>query len=100
MLCAAVVTGANASAALAGEITGNGKPTGAPQHANSICVFSGENNDPTGSNPELNGPGGVSQSYGQELKRGLVDPQVLNPGGPCNGHTGGLRRWWRGIGPP
>jgi hypothetical protein len=57
MLCAAVVTGPNASAALAGEITGNGKPTGAPQHANSICVFSGKNNDPTGSNPELNGPG-------------------------------------------
>jgi hypothetical protein len=69
MLCAAVVTGANASAAFAGEITGNGKPTGAPQHPNSICVFSGKNNDPTGSNPELNGPGGVSQSYGQELKR-------------------------------
>ena len=87
VLCAAVVTGANASAAFAGEITGNGKPTGAPEHANSICVFSGHNDDPTapldGSGP--NGPGGVSQSYGQEHKLGLVDPHVFNPGDACRG---------------
>jgi hypothetical protein len=29
------------SAAQAGEITGNGKPTQGPAHANSICTFSG-----------------------------------------------------------
>ena len=66
LLCAVAVTGANASAAFAGEITGNGKPTAGPTHANSICVFSGKNDDPgaplDGSGP--NGPGGVSQSYG------------------------------------
>jgi hypothetical protein len=85
MLCAAVLTGANASAAFAGEITGNGKPNGATEHANSICVFSGKNDDPTGSNPDLNGPGGVSQSYGQEHKLGLVDPHEFNPGDACRG---------------
>ena len=56
------------SAAFAGEVTGNGKPTAGPAHANSICVFSGLNDDPgaplDGSGP--NGPGGASQSYGQE----------------------------------
>ena len=75
LLCAVAVTGANASAAFAGEITGNGKPTAGPTHANSICVFSGKNDDPgaplDGSGP--NGPGGVSQSYGQEHKLGLVE---------------------------
>lgn len=87
MLCAAVVTGANASAAFAGEITGNGKPTGAPNHANSICVYSGKNDDPgaplDGSGP--NGPGGVSQSYGQENRLGLIDPHDFNPGDACRG---------------
>jgi hypothetical protein len=87
MLCAAVVTGANASAAFAGEITGNGKRTGATEHANSICVFSGKNDDPQCLDPE-SGPGGVSQSYGQENKLGLVDPHEFNPGSACNGHTG------------
>src|SRR5215469_1296276 len=57
--------------AFAGEITGNGKPTQGPAHANSICVFSGQNDDPTapiisaqpipGVAP--NGPGGRTQSY-------------------------------------
>jgi hypothetical protein len=87
MLCAAVLTGANATAAFAGEITGNGKPTAGPTHANSICVFSGKNDDPgaplDGSGP--NGPGGVSQSYGQENKLGLVDPHAFNPGDACRG---------------
>ena len=94
MLCAAVLTGANASAAFAGEITGNGKPTGATAHANSICVFSGKNDDPgaplDGSGP--NGPGGVSQSYGQENKLGLVDPHVFNPGDACRGGSNFARQ--------
>ena len=41
--CAATVAGIGANAALAGEVTGKGKPTGAPEHANSICAFSGQN---------------------------------------------------------
>jgi hypothetical protein len=87
MLCAAVLTGANATAAFAGEVTGNGKPTAGPTHANSICVFSGKNDDPgaplDGSGP--NGPGGVSQSYGQENRLGLIDPHEFNPGDACRG---------------
>jgi hypothetical protein len=92
LLFAAVLTGANATAAFAGEITGNGKPTGATEHANSICVFSGKNDDPTGINPEENGPPGVSQSYGQENKLGLVDPQIFNPGDACRGGSNFARQ--------
>lgn len=86
-LCTAAILGSSASAAFAGEITGNGKPTAGPSHANSICVFSGKNDDPTapldGSGP--NGPGGVSQSYGQDVKLGLIDPHSFNPGDACRG---------------
>jgi hypothetical protein len=84
MLCAAVLTGANATAAFAGEVTGNGKPTAGPRHANSICVFSGKNDNPTA---PRTGPdaGGVSQSYGQLNKLGVFDPHVLNPGDACRG---------------
>jgi hypothetical protein len=84
MLCAAVVTGANASAAFAGEVTGNGKDTAGPTHANSICVFSGKNDDP---DRPLDGfdPGGTSQSYGQENRLGLIDPHEVNPGDACRG---------------
>ena len=83
--CTAAVAGVGVSAALAGEITGNGKPTAGPTHANSICVFSGQNDDPTapldGSGP--NGPGGKSQSFGQDVKLGLIDPHNFNPGDAC-----------------
>ena len=84
-VCTAAVAGVGVSAALAGEITGNGKPTGGPTHANSICVFSGHNDDPTapldGSGP--NGPGGTSQSYGQDVRLGLISPHDFNPGDAC-----------------
>jgi hypothetical protein len=86
-VCTVALIGASASAAFAGEITGNGKPTQGPAHANSICVFSGKNDDPTapldGSGP--NGPGGVSQSYGQDVKLGLISPHEFNPGQACRG---------------
>ncbi len=91
LLFAAVLTGANATAAFAGEITGNGKDTAGPANANSICVFSGKNDDPEGLDPE-NGPGGVSQSYGQENKLGLVDPHTFNPGDACRGGSNFARQ--------
>ena len=76
LLGASAVTRASTGAAFAGEVTGNGKPTAGPSHANSICVFSGHNDDPTapldGSGP--NGPGGPSQSYGQENRLGSGRP--------------------------
>jgi len=86
-VCTLAFVGASSSAAFAGEITGNGKPTQGPAHANSICVFSGKNDDPgaplDGSGP--NGPGGVSQSYGQDVKLGLANPHAFNPGDACRG---------------
>src|SRR5438067_10241038 len=89
MLCTVAVGGATAGAAFAGEITGNGKPTAGPTHANSICVFSGKNDDPTAPlsldlSVAPNGPGGVSQSFGQDVKLGL-DPHLFNPGDACRG---------------
>ncbi len=80
-------------AAFAGEVTGNGKPTAGPAHANSICVFSGKNDDPgaplTGG---PNGPGGPSQSFGQENRLGLIDPHEFNPGDACRGGSNFARQ--------
>jgi hypothetical protein len=87
--CAAILAGLTAGTALAGEITGNGKPTPAPLKAHSVCVFSGKNDDP-GAPLSLdltiapNGPGGVSQSFGQDVKLGL-NPREFNPGDACRG---------------
>jgi hypothetical protein len=65
LVCAVAIVGATAGSVAAGEVTGTGQPTSGPKNANSICVFSGKNDDPgaplDGSGP--NGPGGVSQSY-------------------------------------
>ena len=91
-VCAIAVVGMSASAAFAGEITGNGKPTQGPAHANSICVFSGQNDDPgapivsADPTPEApNGPGGRSQSYGQDVRYGLLNPSIVTPGQTCRG---------------
>jgi hypothetical protein len=84
-LCVAALIGASASNAFAGEVTGSGKNANQNQ-GTSWCSFSGLNDDPDapldGSGP--NGPGGQSQSYGQENKLGLVDPHEFNPGLACN----------------
>ena len=94
VLSMVAVTGVSAGVASAGEETGNGKPTGGPPHANSICVFSGQNDDPTapldGSGP--NGPGGRTQSYGQDIKLGLADPHIFNPGDACRGGSNPARQ--------
>jgi hypothetical protein len=87
VFCTAAIAGASACAAFAGEITGNGKPTAGPEHANSICVFSGQNDHPDAPlsldmTVAPNGPGGTSQSFGQDVKLGL-DPHVFNPGDAC-----------------
>jgi hypothetical protein len=87
ILVAAVSTllmvGPGVGTAFAGEVTGNGDPTAGVANANSICVFSGKNDNPTST--DLGDPGGVSQSYGQENRLGLVDPHMLNPGDACRG---------------
>jgi hypothetical protein len=84
-----VIGSVSVSAASAGEVTGNGNPTAGPTHANSICVFSGRNDDPTAPlsldmTIAPNGPGGISQSFGQDVKIGL-DPRAFNPGDACRG---------------
>lgn len=82
---AAIVLSLSAGAALAGEVTGSGANKDQNQ-GKSWCSFSGLNDDPgaplDGSGP--NGPGGQSQSYGQDVKLGLFDPHELNPGVACN----------------
>jgi hypothetical protein len=54
-----------------------------PQHANSICSFSGLNHEHPG---EL---AGRTQSYGQLVRQGEIDPSDpgrAEPGLACNGH--------------
>jgi len=84
VVCVAAVVSVG-STALAGEVTGSGKNVDQNQ-GRSWCSFSGHNDDPTapldGSGP--NGPGGHSQSFGQDVKLGLADPHVFNPGVACN----------------
>lgn len=80
---AAIVLSLSVGAAFAGEITGNGNSL-EPLHANSICAYSGLNDDPAGSDPN-NGPPGRVQSYGQDVRADLIDPQSFNPGHACRG---------------
>jgi len=92
----AILLGGAASTASAGEITGNGKPTNGPAHANSICAFSGlEDGDGAG----FPGPGGAPpQNWGhvQQAERDAgATPADLKasgsqPGDSCNGHRGFL----------
>jgi hypothetical protein len=75
----------------AGEITGNGKPTQGPAHANSICVFSGlEDGGDFPGQPA--GPGAPPQNWGHIPKadRDILTQEGSQPGDSCNGHTGFL----------
>lgn len=108
---AAVAAGlvlASAGVASAGEVTGNGKPTPAPDNAASECVFSGQDTqDVANGGTEVNppgldddalaergnqSPGGVDryhgvQNYGIFVKAGLKGV-VPSPGLACNGSGG------------
>jgi hypothetical protein len=77
-----------ASAALAGEITGNGKSLQIAPHTlngNSECAFSGRQDDPA---TALAGgfKGTVAQSWGQLVKgvREFLTSVGSNPGNACN----------------
>lgn len=92
--CTLAVVGLSAGPAFAGELTGNGKPTQGTAHASSICVFSGQNDDPNAPIisaqpiPEApNGPGGRTQSYGQDVRYGLIDHTLTTPGDNCGKGT-------------
>jgi hypothetical protein len=89
---AIAMTGLGSGVALAGEVTGppgtpgvigsgSENPTGAPEHANSICAFSGQN-DFRAENGQI-----VFhvQSPGQEHRLGNTPPGV--PGEACKGFS-------------
>ena len=95
LLAAAVCTtalAASASSALASEVIG---PPGsgtlnlaARSHANSICVFSGLNDNPGSTDPE--NPGGIVQSYGFSIASKGLKAFAPSPGdtvedGGCRG---------------
>jgi hypothetical protein len=90
--CTAVIAALTASPALASEVIG---PPGsltpneaALSHANSICVFSGLNDNPGSTNPA--DPGGIVQSYGFSFVSKGLKGVVPSPGdtvedGGCRG---------------
>src|SRR4051794_14069866 len=82
--CGAALALMSAGPALAGEVTGSGKKENQNQ-GKSWCSFSGHNDDPTAprDGPGPNGPGGPSQSFGQENKLGIADPHEGTPGTFC-----------------
>ncbi|SFS00005.1 hypothetical protein SAMN04487846_1332 [Microbacterium sp. cf046] len=92
-ICAALIFGSS-GAAFAGEVNGNGDPTGGPGHARSLCVYSGLEDGEEGGEA---GPGNV-QNWGhvpQELRkqwssRGASYVSVPGEGNVgCNPHSVG-----------
>ena len=105
-LAAAVVVGLGASAASAGEVTGNcnnagnataadnckgAEESGRVSNGNSWCSFSGQNDNPDNPITDPN-PGGKTQNWGQDVSKnhvGIVDPSQAkgnspSPGTECN----------------
>lgn len=81
LVTALVAAGIATGSAIAGEITGNGKPTAAPANANSECSFSGLD-DP-------DDDGFVhTQNWGQlsTEQRAFLASIGVTPGMACNGH--------------
>ncbi len=78
VVSASSIVGVGASAALAGEITGNGTPK--TVHGRSICAFSGQNDEYHA------GEEGAErvQSFGQEVRNRRISPKFFNPGDACN----------------
>jgi len=81
-LSSAALVAISSTSAFAGEVTGTGGDTQGPAHANSICAFSGLNDNPA-EEP------GRTQNYGQIVRAG-GKAFAPSPGVACNGHTGFL----------
>ena len=89
---AAVVAGMGASAASAGEVTGNcnNAPNGKASsnckaqysQGASECKFSGQNDKPDSTDPM--DPGGRVQSYGYSVVREGLKALAPSPGDACN----------------
>ena len=94
---ATLMLAASAVTAFGGEVTGNGGDTHGPANANSICVFSGQNDDPTAPlsldmTVAPNGPGGRTQNWGQLVSRfGVPGNAPFNPGASCRGGSNEAR---------
>ena len=74
--CFAALAALSASPALAGEVTGNGKETPAPDRAASECAFSGRDDG------DAEDPFTHTQSYGQLVR--MFGPMGGVPGTACN----------------
>lgn len=90
---AMLVASMTAGAALAGEITGNRESLkienskwGTGLHARSFCAYSGQNDNPTSTNP-MNPPGRV-QSYGYSVVREGAKAFAPTPAQGCNPNAG------------
>jgi hypothetical protein len=82
LVCAVSILVVGANAALAGEITGNGKSLKNPDgtlNGRSACAFSGQEDDPSET-------GLIAQSWGQIEKavRDFLATIGLHPGEACN----------------
>src|SRR5512133_3577599 len=86
-VCTAALTGASASTAFASEVIGppgsGTENVAATSHANSICVFSGLNDNPGSTDPE--NPGGIVQSYGFSVASQGLKAFAPSPGEACRG---------------
>lgn len=92
---AAIVLSLSAGAALAGEVTGNGRPLWTNTdvwdahhtlHGKSLCAFSGQEDGQFVLSPEYDPNAGHAQSWGQIPKAGrdFLTTIGLNPGIACN----------------
>ena len=96
-LAALMVLAMGASAAFAGEITGNGKSLkndDGTLSGRSACAFSGQNDTFTG-DPDVPDADGFfrTQSWGQipkEVRDDFFVPLGLHPGMACNPNIGGF----------
>jgi hypothetical protein len=76
-----VAAAVGASSAFAGEITGNGKPTAAPENANSECSFSGLDDPDDDGFVHTQNWGQIPKEQREFLASIGVAPWTL-----CNGH--------------
>ena len=93
-MCAALIFGSS-GAAFAGEIGGSGKGTQGPEHANSLCVYSGLEDF----NLESPVDPGVTQNWGQIPKEirdqisvnGAARVNAFGNEEGCNAHDYGIK---------
>ena len=86
LLMGALMLALSAAPALAQQPDVLPPPERGTDHANSICSFSGINDTPNAPFPE----GGRTQSYGQLVRQGVIEPSAVKSGPPSPG-PGGVR---------